>query len=601
MKTQSSSSPIVDAASPADTKLERFWPLIVLLLLLPIWTLGALNRDLWTPDEPREYDIAYNMLRTGDFITPRLAGEPFLEKPPLSYWVQSTSMRALGPSSTSARLPNLLWAVITVLCIGLLAGDMAGKRHRGQAAFIAALACGTTVLVQQVQIWLATDAPLLAMTAAALLCAWRLAHAENWRHQFTWSLLLGASLAAAFLTKNGFGLMVPGLTVAGWLIWDRRLAQLLHWRWWVASAWLVLFAGSWLLALARQPGGQELLHTLLWENLAGRFLPMETTVELGHESSHWKYLLLIPIYAIPWTFALLAAARWSVDSTPRSPEVTSGVRFCIVSVVASCAVLLISNTARGVYFAPALLCLPVLLSLWLTSLSAPPTFFERSMLGLTRRTLQTLAVLLALGALLIVTLGGVRIVTFSALILAVALIALLIIGTRLARQASPRVATDVVAATGVFLASLGILEVIVFPTLDRAEDLTSIVTAAEARLKSGQVATYCGDETIRATLDHAIDLRLQDVCGMEDAERLLRDHAEQRFLVLLAPPRSMQRVGELFPGRDLSRFETKRPRSVQRLVDLQALGLQPVAQWSAPGGRKYALYARVPTQIVPTE
>jgi 4-amino-4-deoxy-L-arabinose transferase len=592
MKTQSDASPMIAAASSADTKLERFWPLLALLLLLPIWGLGALNRDIWTPDEPREYDIAYNMLQSGDLVTPRLAGEPFLEKPPLSYWVQSTSMRALGPSITAARLPNLLWAALTVLCIGLLAGDMASERNRGQAALIAALTCGTMLLVQQVQIWLATDAPLLAMTAASLLSAWRLAHAAQWRQQLAWSFLLGTCLAAAFLTKNGFGLMVPCLTLAGWMIWDRRLKQLLQWRWWAAAAWFGVFAGSWLIALYREPNGPELLHTLLWDNLAGRFVPMETTADLGHQSAHWTYLLLIPVYAIPWTFALLAAARWSVDSTRRPPELTSGVRFCIASVVLSCSLLVISNTARGVYFAPALLGLPVLLSLWLTDLSATPTPFERSMLGLTRHTLRVLAVLFAVAVLLIVTLSGARAVSLYALLLIMALIALLLIGTRLARQASPQAAMGIVGATGLFLASLGVLEIVAFPTLDRVQDLAGIVAAAEPTLKSGPVATYCGDETIRATLDHAIDLRLQDVCGTEEAERLLRQHDDQQFLVLLAPPRGAQRLSELFPNLDVSRMHAKPPRSVQRLVDLESLGLQPVAQWSAPGGRKYALYGK---------
>lgn len=592
MKTQWDAAPIVDSASQADTKLDRFWPLLALLLLLPIWGIGMFNRDIWTPDEPREYDIAYNMLQSGDLITPRLAGEPFLEKPPLTYWAQSTSMRVLGPSITSARLPNLLWAVLTVLCVGLLAGDMAGKRNRNQAALIAALACGTMVLLQQVQIWLATDAPLVAMTAAALLSAWRLAHADNWRQQLTGSLLLGTCLAGAFLTKNGFGLMVPGLTVAGWMLWERRPQQLFQWRWWAAVAWFGVFAGGWLMALSRQPGGPELVHTLLWDNLAGRFLSMESTAELGHQSSHWRFLLLIPVYVLPWTFAMLAAARWSVDSTRRATELTSGVRFCIVSVVSSCIVLVISNTARGVYFAPALLGLPILLSLWLTNLSAAPPRFERWMLALTRITMQVLAVVLAVAALLIVTLSGTRAVPFSAWILAPALIGLLFIGTRLAQQASPRAAASLVGATGLFLACLGTLEVIAFPTIDRVQGLATIVAAAEPKLRSGPVATYCGDETIRATLDHAINLRLQNVCGTNDAERLLRDQPDQRFLVLLAPPRSTQRLSELFPDLDLSRWPAKRPRSVQRLVELEALGLQPVAQWSAPGGRKYALYGR---------
>jgi hypothetical protein len=214
------------------------------------------------------------------------------------------------------------------------------------------------------------------------------------------------------------------------------------------------------------------------------------------------------------------------------------------------------------------------------------------MLSLTRRTLQILAVVFAVAALLIVALSGLRAVPFPAMILTPALIGLLFIGTRLAQQASPRAAAGIVGAAGLFLAALGTLEVMTFPTMDRVQALTTIVAAAEPQLKSGPVAIYCGDETIRATLDHAINLRLENVCGTAEAERLLHSRSDQQFLVLLAPPRSTQRVSELFPEFDLRRWPTKSPRPIQRLVELQALRLQPLAQWSAPGGRKYALYGQ---------
>jgi 4-amino-4-deoxy-L-arabinose transferase-like glycosyltransferase len=198
------SSPAVDVAASGNARRARYWPLLVLALMLPIWSIGIFDRGMWTPDEPREYDIAYNMLQTGDLITPRLAGEPFLEKPPLSYWAQSASMSLLKPSIATARLPNLLWAALTALCIGMLAGDMVGEEDRHRAALIAALATGTTYLALLVQIWLATDAPLLAMTAVALLSTWRLAHAKSALQELRWSLLLG-SFMNVFRQRLGNG------------------------------------------------------------------------------------------------------------------------------------------------------------------------------------------------------------------------------------------------------------------------------------------------------------------------------------------------------------------------------------------------------------
>jgi len=590
MTIRRESLPSVRIASHRDVAVARYWPLLVLALLVPIWSIGLFDRGIWTPDEPREYDIAHNMLRSGDLVTPQLAGEPFLEKPPLAYWVQSASMRVMGPSISAARLPNLLWAVLTALCVGMLAGDLAGERNREQAALIAAISCGTMSLLLSVQIWLATDAPLMATTAVALLCAWRLTHTTG-RQELGWSLLLGVALAGSALAKNGAGLLVPGLTVLAWLAWERRLPQLLRWPWWVAAACVALLAGGWMSALARQPGGSEMLHSVLWDNLLARFLPVQSNAgyDLGHESSHWRFLSLLPVYVLPWTFAMFGAARWAFDSLRRRAEAASAVRFCIAAVAPSCLLLLLSRTARDVYFAPALLGAPVLMALWLTS-SDKFTTFEHALLRLTRRALQVLAVVAAVAATLVLVLTGIQMMSALAVLL---LVAVMRSATRLSLQATPRPAYGVVGAAGMFLVALGALELFVFPTIDRSQDLRRVVVAAAPQLERDHIAIYCGDETIRATLDYAIELRLPNVCTTEDAERLLSAHSDQQFLVMVPAAPAEQRMKELFPDVDWSRWMSKgkSPRPEREAVPAE-LGLHQTASWSAPGGRRYALYGR---------
>lgn len=577
----------------------RYWPLLALALLLPVWSIGLFDRGIWTPDEPREYDIAFNMLQSGDLIVPRLAGEPFLEKPPLAYWLQSASMRVLGPSIAAARLPNLLYAALVVLCIGMLAGDLAGERHRSHAAFIAAVVCATMSVVLQAQIWLATDAALIAMTATALLSIWRLAHAEEgWRRQLGWSLLLGASLAGAVLAKNASGLLVPGLTILGWLAWERRLQQLLHWRWWAAAGLLMLLAGGWLLALAQQPGGRGLLQALLWDNVLARFAPVQVhgNYDLGHRSAHWPFLLLLPVYVIPWTFAVLAAARWGIRSLRNATPFTSAIRFGIVATVPAYILLLVSRTARGVYFAPVLLSVPILVALWLMSIADHATDSEPALLRLTRRTLLVLAGVFAVAAALVAALTRLQDVSAIALTAPIAVV----VAIRLCLRATPRSSQPVLAAIGVFLLALTTLQVLAFPAINRSQGLGSLVAAAGPQLKSRPVALYCGDETIRATLDYTIGLRPQNVCSIEAAADLLAQRDDQQFLVQLARPRSAQRMTELFPSLHAIYSKIRSPRKVRRVADLEGMGLQQTAHWSVPGGRKYALYGRAPADAAPT-
>src|SRR5579859_7797423 len=132
--------------------------------LLLAWCVGMLARGYWTPDEPREADLAWRMSWQGDKAVPLLAGEAFCEKPPLTYWAAALPIRAFGPEAWAARLPNLLYAILTALGVGALCRRALGEGH----GLAGAAVMSTFLLSYQVAIWLATDAPLLAADTIAL-------------------------------------------------------------------------------------------------------------------------------------------------------------------------------------------------------------------------------------------------------------------------------------------------------------------------------------------------------------------------------------------------------------------------------------------------
>ena len=89
-------------------------PLILLLLYICLFSgLGALG--LVGPDEPRYAAIARAMSETHDWITPRLWGTPWFEKPVLYYWTAGIAMRLFGVSEFAARLPSALAALLAVV------------------------------------------------------------------------------------------------------------------------------------------------------------------------------------------------------------------------------------------------------------------------------------------------------------------------------------------------------------------------------------------------------------------------------------------------------------------------------------------------------
>src|SRR5947209_4801202 len=108
------------------------------------------------------------------------AGTPFLEKPPLSYWMSAAAISLFGDSAAGARVPNLLYAAITALAVGALALAM---QPDAASALLAALIAASALTAFRVSAWLAPDACLLAGSALALLGAWRGYRASAGRHK----------------------------------------------------------------------------------------------------------------------------------------------------------------------------------------------------------------------------------------------------------------------------------------------------------------------------------------------------------------------------------------------------------------------------------
>jgi 4-amino-4-deoxy-L-arabinose transferase-like glycosyltransferase len=323
-----------------------------------------MGRDYWTPDEPREADIAWRMSTQPDKSVPLLAGEAFCEKPPLTYWAAGASMRLFGESGWSARLPNLLYALLTSLGAGLLARRSAGPL----AGLIAAAAVATFLLSYQVAIWLATDAPLTAAVAVALLGGYRGFYAEGRAERLRGYTLMHAALAAGFLSKSAVAWMVPALALLTLAIWERRFRELLRWELYAGLAIQALVILTWVWCVYVGADGPAHLKVFFWNNLAGRFTHVDAAQDLQYAGAHHntpgKYLIELPVYLWPWTLLVAAALRraWLARGAPA--DAMRPVRFALASTLPSLALLSVAATARNIYLAPALPGFALLLGWW---------------------------------------------------------------------------------------------------------------------------------------------------------------------------------------------------------------------------------------------
>jgi 4-amino-4-deoxy-L-arabinose transferase-like glycosyltransferase len=170
----------------------------LLLLWFFLGFLPLLVRPLWEPDEGRYAEIPREMLATGDWLTPRLNGVLYFEKPPLQYWLSALSMKLFGVNGAAARLPLALASGLMIWAAWRL-GKRLGARDPLWAPFMAA----TGLLAFLVGQLLTLDALFSGFLVAAIAaCVEAVARRREGGPSLAWTLLTFLLLAGAMLTKG---------------------------------------------------------------------------------------------------------------------------------------------------------------------------------------------------------------------------------------------------------------------------------------------------------------------------------------------------------------------------------------------------------------
>jgi 4-amino-4-deoxy-L-arabinose transferase-like glycosyltransferase len=196
--------------------------------------------------------ISRNMLASGDWVTPRLDGVIYLEKPPLIYWLMAISYEIFGVHDWAARIPIALSSMGLCWLTAAFGIWAFGKR----AGFYAGLCMATCV-----GLWLFTRVliPDVMLTLTIALAMWALLRTldENEPHPRAWAYTLAASLGVGLLLKSLIGVVFP---VAAGLIYLAITRQFFVARTWkrlhpVAGAAILLLIGApWhVLATLRNP------------------------------------------------------------------------------------------------------------------------------------------------------------------------------------------------------------------------------------------------------------------------------------------------------------------------------------------------------------
>ena len=602
---------------PRSLAPARSVSLLVVLALAPLWLLGSFGRGLWTPDEPREADIAWRMSLQSDRTLPHLAGVPFLEKPPLSYWMSATTLTLFGDSAPAARAPNLLYAVIGALSVAALALAMQADVA---AAVIAAVVAMSALTVFRVTVWLAPDACLLAGCALALLGAWRGYAAAPGAAKAAGYALMHFGAAVGFMAKSAPGWLVPALALLALIAWERRWRELRRWELYAGFLIQALIIGPWLLAVAREAHAAETLSTLFWHNLVGRFTKVAAPAALdytsGHHNAPGKYLAELPLYLLPWTLLVVAALVRGWQQLRRVAPESTAWRFALCASVPFLALLSFAATARDVYAAPALLGFGLLVGLWAHDAQNSASRSTRLAVRCSRWLLALIAWALA-GALGVFAAAGA--VPWGA----GAVTALAVVGSvhgALLLAARAERADDVQQSLGWiysgYAAALCLAAFIALPVIDRWQDLPTLARRIHGDTAHERLAVLNPDETTIAMLDFRLEtpftiLTTAAEAGAARSAAAVRgattpaaaDSAQQLVADWFRNEGPKARVLVLLPGhapgavtRWLGRFLPHAPAEGDGVAaTLIATGTAALVQrYELPQGRRYALLAPPP-------
>ncbi len=267
----------------------------MLLVAVVIWCSNLEYRKLALSDEGRYSEIPRYMAQSGDWITPRLNGIKYFEKPPLQYWATAAAYKAFGAHHWTARL----WPALTGL-LGVLLMFYAGSRLYGaDAGLYAALVLGSSVLYTIAAHINTLDMGLtffLGLGLAGILLA--LDPRADAKGNRLWMHIAWAAFALAVLSKGLIGIVLPAtvsmlymLVKRDFLLW-RKLHLV------TGGLLFLLISAPWFVAVSiANPEFPQFFF------IHEHFARYTTTIHQRYQP-WWYFIPILLIGILPWLVTL---------------------------------------------------------------------------------------------------------------------------------------------------------------------------------------------------------------------------------------------------------------------------------------------------------
>lgn len=264
-----------------------FWLVAIISTMIIFFNLGGI--PLLDPDEPVYAETPKEMFTFNEFVSPRIFGEYWYDKPPMYYWLVAASYKIFGMTEFAARFPSAILAVACTLVVYL-----SGRRLFNERAGMA----GALVLTTSIEFFYLGKAAVTDMTLLLCLTVSLLAFIEK-RYYIAY---LFAGLAT--LTKGPIGLLFPGAIVFSYILATRRWSLIKNMK--IPSGLLVyaLVAFPWYIMMYTIHGSAFIDTFLGFHNVTRFTSPEHPDVVLWY-----YYIPVLMLGFFPWT-AIMLQSMW---------------------------------------------------------------------------------------------------------------------------------------------------------------------------------------------------------------------------------------------------------------------------------------------------
>jgi len=365
--------------------MKKIWLFfLIALVVLTVCILPLGGRPMLTPDETRYAEIPREMILSGNYVSPRLNGVRYFEKPAFSYWAFAVSFKIFGMNRFALRLPCMLAMLATAWIVFLLMGHFyRDPRPRLLGAMVFAAMPFVYVLAT-----IAITDMFLTLFVTGASASFFLAAQDNTgrRKRVLLLLLCGLCCGLAFLTKGFLAFAVPVVTLVPYLIWDRKWKKTFTLPW-IPLVVLLLTAAPWCFAIHRQE--PDFWHYFFFEEHINRFFGQE---KAQHARSFFYFFPFMACALAIWALMIPNLCRAWRGQVKNSPL----LKFCICGVVLPFLLLSCSSGKLPTYILP---CLPPMAIL--IAVGSEKFFVEERRDKAFHLTLLVLAVLLPLTLVLV--------------------------------------------------------------------------------------------------------------------------------------------------------------------------------------------------------